>query len=148
MVAGGHCSFDTIAELNPAFWEALFAEPAVSVPVAFSGMPGVLRQPTGPGWALVGDAGYFSDPLTAHGITDALRDATLLATAAAAGTSAAFREYGLIRDNLSLPFARATEALASLNLSIDNAKLRHVELQLAMRKEVEWLAGSSMLDAA
>ena len=36
----------------------------------------------GPGWALVGDAGSFKDPLTAHGITDALRDAELLARAA------------------------------------------------------------------
>ena len=33
------------------------------------------RRAGGPGWALVGDAGYFRDPLTAHGITDALRDA-------------------------------------------------------------------------
>ena len=33
----------------------------------------------GPGWALVGDAGYFKDPITTHGITDALRDAELLA---------------------------------------------------------------------
>jgi hypothetical protein len=37
-----------------------------------------LRRATGPGWALVGDAGYFKDPLTAHGITDALRDAEFL----------------------------------------------------------------------
>ena len=37
--------------------------------------------PAGPGWALVGDAGYFKDPITAHGITDALRDAELLAGA-------------------------------------------------------------------
>ena len=35
----------------------------------------------GPRWALVGDAGYFKDPITVHGITDALRDAELLANA-------------------------------------------------------------------
>ena len=41
-----------------------------------------LRPPVvGPGWALVGDAGYFKDPITTHGITDALRDAELLADA-------------------------------------------------------------------
>ena len=47
----------------------------------FAGAPGYLRQCHGAGWALVGDAGYFKDPLTAHGITDALRDADLLSRA-------------------------------------------------------------------
>ena len=47
----------------------------------FVGRPGFLRRAHGPGWALVGDAGYFKDPITSHGITDALRDAELLATA-------------------------------------------------------------------
>ena len=62
----------------------------------FAGRKGFLRQAFGPGWALVGDAGYFKDPLTAHGITDALRDAELLANAAAGGATAALR--GLRRD--------------------------------------------------
>ena len=35
----------------------------------------------GAGWALVGDAGYHRDPITGHGITDAFRDAELLANA-------------------------------------------------------------------
>ena len=49
--------------------------------------PGLLRRASGPGWALVGDAGYVKDPITAHGLTDALRDAELLGRAiiAAAG---------------------------------------------------------------
>jgi 2-polyprenyl-6-methoxyphenol hydroxylase-like FAD-dependent oxidoreductase len=52
-----------------------------------SPVQGVLRQPnqlrraSGPGWALVGDAGYYRDLITAHGISDAFRDAELLATA-------------------------------------------------------------------
>jgi flavin-dependent dehydrogenase len=44
-------------------------------------LPNHVRTPVGPGWALVGDAGYHRDPLTGHGITDAYRDAELLATA-------------------------------------------------------------------
>lgn len=36
------------------------------------------RQPFGPGWALVGDAGYLKDPCTGQGIYDALRSAELL----------------------------------------------------------------------
>jgi len=44
-------------------------------------LPNQLRRATGPGWALVGDAGYHRDPITGHGITDAFRDAELLTRA-------------------------------------------------------------------
>ena len=37
--------------------------------------PNFFRNPYGPGWALVGDAGYIRDPITAQGISDAFRDA-------------------------------------------------------------------------
>src|SRR5690606_6692112 len=47
----------------------------------FPGVPGFLRRLHGDGWALVGDAGAFRDPLSTHGISDALRDAELLARA-------------------------------------------------------------------
>jgi flavin-dependent dehydrogenase len=52
-----------------------------------SPVQGVLRQPNqvrqawGHGWALAGDAGYYRDAITAHGISDAFRDAELLAAA-------------------------------------------------------------------
>jgi 2-polyprenyl-6-methoxyphenol hydroxylase-like FAD-dependent oxidoreductase len=39
------------------------------------------RKPYGPGWALVGDAGYLKDPITAQGILDAFRDAEACASA-------------------------------------------------------------------
>jgi flavin-dependent dehydrogenase len=45
-------------------------------------LPNHVRRAAGPGWALVGDAGYHRDPISAHGMTDAFRDAELLATAA------------------------------------------------------------------
>jgi flavin-dependent dehydrogenase len=49
----------------------------------FPGTPGFLREPYGPGWALVGDASYFKDPVSAHGITDAFIGAELVADAIA-----------------------------------------------------------------
>ncbi len=49
--------------------------------------PSFYRKPYGPGWALVGDAGYHKDPVTGAGITDAFRDAELLADAIDAGFS-------------------------------------------------------------
>ncbi|MBX6768410.1 MAG: NAD(P)/FAD-dependent oxidoreductase [Actinomadura rubrobrunea] len=39
------------------------------------------RRPYGPGWALVGDAGFHKDPLTGQGISDAWRDAEFLVDA-------------------------------------------------------------------
>lgn len=45
-------------------------------------LPNHVRRAAGRGWALVGDAGYHRDPITAHGMTDAFRDAELLANAA------------------------------------------------------------------
>src|SRR6185312_13709931 len=42
-------------------------------------LPGFLRQSYGPGWALAGDAAHHKDPIVARGITDAFRDADLLA---------------------------------------------------------------------
>ena len=44
-------------------------------------MPNQVRQAFGPGWALVGDAGYYRDAVTGYGISDAFRDAELLAVA-------------------------------------------------------------------
>jgi 2-polyprenyl-6-methoxyphenol hydroxylase-like FAD-dependent oxidoreductase len=46
-----------------------------------AGVPNYFRQPFGPGWALVGDAGYIKDPITAQGISDAFIDAEALTAA-------------------------------------------------------------------
>ncbi len=50
-------------------------------------LPNLFRKPFGQGWALVGDAGYHKDPVTAQGITDAFRDAHLLTEAIDSGFS-------------------------------------------------------------
>ena len=44
-------------------------------PFAGAAVLNYFRKPFGPGWALVGDAGYNRDPITAQGINDAFRDA-------------------------------------------------------------------------
>jgi flavin-dependent dehydrogenase len=49
--------------------------------------PNFVRKPYGPGWALIGDAGYHRDPRSAQGIKDAFRDAELLASAIDDGLS-------------------------------------------------------------
>jgi flavin-dependent dehydrogenase len=79
----------------------------------FAGRAGYFRQSWGQGWALVGDAGYFKDPLTAHGITDALRDAELLAEAIVDGSPAAIAEYQRRRDAWSAGLFEISDRIAS-----------------------------------
>jgi flavin-dependent dehydrogenase len=88
----------------------------------FVGMavPNFLRRPFGPGWALVGDAGYTKDFITGLGISDAFRDAELCTEAldeALSGTrpfEAAMAAYQSERDRQSLPFYEFTTMLATL----------------------------------
>ena len=54
-----------------------------------AGVPNYFRKPYGPGWALVGDAGYSKDPLTAQGIADSFHDAENLTEAIDAGFTGA-----------------------------------------------------------
>jgi 2-polyprenyl-6-methoxyphenol hydroxylase-like FAD-dependent oxidoreductase len=67
-------------EMAPAFAERVRA--ATREDRFYGGsVSGFFRRPYGPGWALVGDAGYTKDPITAQGISDAFRDAELCADA-------------------------------------------------------------------
>jgi flavin-dependent dehydrogenase len=78
------------------------------------------RKPYGPGWALVGDAGYNKDFITAQGISDAFRDAELCATALDDSLSGirsfdvAMDEYHATRDEHVLPMFEFTCQLATL----------------------------------
>jgi flavin-dependent dehydrogenase len=78
------------------------------------------RRPYGPGWALVGDAGYHKDPITAQGITDAFRDAELVAEAVDAGLSGrrpleeALAEYEQRRNEAAMPLYELTCQFAML----------------------------------
>ena len=83
-------------------------------------VPNYFRKPFGPGWALVGDAGYLKDPCTAEGITDAFRSAELLADAIDSGLSgrrpldAAMEEYERQRNQAAFPLYEFTCQLATL----------------------------------
>ncbi|HSM40920.1 MAG TPA: NAD(P)/FAD-dependent oxidoreductase [Afifellaceae bacterium] len=107
----------------------------------FAGAPGFMRQSFGPGWALVGDAGYFKDPLTAHGMTDALRDAMLLSSAVLAGEERAFAEYQATRDELSRSLFDVTDAIASFQWDTDEIGALHLQLSDAMKAETRHVAG-------
>ena len=106
----------------------------------FLGLPGYLKRAAGPGWALVGDAGYFKDPLTAHGITDALRDAEILARAVLAGSDSRLLEYQNQRDALSRKLLLVSDRVASLEWTMDELRELHLELNREMKAELAFLA--------
>jgi 2-polyprenyl-6-methoxyphenol hydroxylase-like FAD-dependent oxidoreductase len=135
--APGPAFADTLREVAPALATRTEAGVRAGALSVFAGRRGFLRQPWGPGWALVGDAGYFKDPITAHGITDALRDAEALAEAAARGTPAGFADYAATRDALSLPLFEATDAIAAFDWDLPRVQALHKALNQAMKREVE-----------
>ena len=83
-------------------------------------VPNFFRRPFGPGWALVGDAGYTRDFMTAQGISDAFRDAERCAAAidavlsGATSTDAAGTSYQSARDEQMRPMYEFTLQFAAL----------------------------------
>jgi flavin-dependent dehydrogenase len=128
-----------IREVSPAFAARLEAGRQVEPLRGFGGQAGFIRNSTGPGWALVGDAGYFKDPLTAHGITDALRDAELLARAIVRGTTAALTDYETTRHDLSRNLFELTDEIASFAWTDDSLQLLHRAFSTEMSREVRAL---------
>jgi 2-polyprenyl-6-methoxyphenol hydroxylase-like FAD-dependent oxidoreductase len=133
-LAAGHQR--VIAEVSPPLAAALGRARALESLRGFPGETGVLRQAWGPGWALVGDAGHFKDPITAHGLTDALRDAELLARAVAAGTEHALADYQTRRDELAVPLLDISDAVAGYDWTLEQVQTLHRELSAAMKQEV------------
>jgi 2-polyprenyl-6-methoxyphenol hydroxylase-like FAD-dependent oxidoreductase len=130
---------ELLAECNPGLGARLAGLAPSTRLRSFVGAPGFLRQATGPGWALVGDAGYFKDPLTAHGITDAFRDAELLARAVGVGTPQALADYQQIRDGLSRRFFEISDLVGSFAWDLDLLKGLHLTMNEDMKREVDFL---------
>jgi 2-polyprenyl-6-methoxyphenol hydroxylase-like FAD-dependent oxidoreductase len=146
---GAERAFTTLlASAGPALADRVAdATPADRIH-GWSGAVGYLRRCWGPGWALVGDAGYFKDPITTHGMTDALRDAELLADAVLAvlsgsEESSVMAEYERTRDRLSCEMFDVTEAVAAYDWELD--RVRHLlrEVSSAMGDEVDHLQSLS-----
>jgi len=111
----------------------------------WAGVPGFRRQPWGPGWVLVGDAGYYKDPIGSHGLTDALRDADLVARALLAGLADprseadALTAYHRSRDEVSRELLEVTDAVASYAWDVAGVQQLLRRLSRAMTAEVELL---------
>jgi len=112
-------NFDKLIELAPDFAARVRGARRET---RFSGAvtPNFFCKPFGPGWALVGDAGYLKDPITAQGILDAFRDAERCASAVDESLSgrrdfdAAMGDYQRDRDSAALPMYDFTCMLAAM----------------------------------
>jgi flavin-dependent dehydrogenase len=117
------------ADVEASYWAALDRAPELAERVRAAtreerfvggGVPNFFRTPFGPGWALVGDAAYTKDPVTAQGISDAFRSAEWCAGAlddAFAGRrpfAQAMAAYQQARDAHALPIYDFTTQLATL----------------------------------
>lgn len=135
--------------------QLLMASPTLAAQVAaaervaqFRGTPGLpafLRRCGGPGWALVGDAGYTKDPVSAHGISDALRDAELCARAVdralidPAAEGAAMAGYQARRDRLSTAMLGHSAELAGYTWDGSRASTLMRGISESVRAECEEL---------
>jgi flavin-dependent dehydrogenase len=145
---GTDAAFRTlVARAAPALEERVAAAGATGRTRGWGGVPGFVRRSSGPGWALVGDAGYFKDPITAHGITDALRDAELLtdeileALAGGIPEAVALCRYQATRDRLSHRLFEATEAVAAYDWDVPQVQRLLRQVSASMSDEVEHLEG-------
>jgi len=105
------------------------------------GLPGFIRKPWGRGWALVGDAGYTKDPISAHGISDAFRDAELCARAVhralidPPNAASAMKGYQSQRDRLSWTVLRESQVLAGYQWGAQEASRRMRAISGVVKEE-------------
>ncbi len=113
-------SFLATMQLSPQFAGRVGAAKRESKFYGTAELPGYFRKPFGPGWALLGDAGYHKNPITAMGINDAFRDAELVAGALDDAFSGrrpyedAMGDYQQARDAAARPVYEFTDDFAQL----------------------------------
>jgi len=113
-------NFFAAMDLAPEFAERVRGAKRESKFTGSAELPGYFRKPFGPGWVLVGDAGYHKNPITAMGINDAFRDAELVAGALDDAFSErrpfdeGMAEYQQTRDAAAMPVYEFTCEFASM----------------------------------
>ena len=109
LAAGGDDAFrQVILAASPRVAEALSGASRVTRFSVYRAQPGRFRTASGPGWALVGDAGHYKDPFTGQGMADAFLSAQLLSEAVIDGLGGA-RPF----DSALADFRDARDELAS-----------------------------------
>ena len=107
----------------------------VSPAIGLAGLRFFVKQPVGPGWALVGDSGLHLDPTPGLGITDAFRDAIALAEAIVDGSDIALQKYWRRRDADSIGLYRMAADMGSVGYNSPFTRMiyRRSQASAAMR---------------
>jgi 2-polyprenyl-6-methoxyphenol hydroxylase-like FAD-dependent oxidoreductase len=111
---------DSLAAVAPELYERVRASTQAERLFGTGTQPNFFRRAAGPGWALVGDAGYHKDSICADGITDAFRQAHLLTACIGADLhdqprlAAALDRFGRLRNQLFLERYHSTLSIARL----------------------------------
>jgi 2-polyprenyl-6-methoxyphenol hydroxylase-like FAD-dependent oxidoreductase len=143
-------NFFAAMDCAPEFAERVRAAKRESKFIGSAELPGYFRKPFGPGWALLGDAGYHKNPITAMGINDAFRDAEFVAGA----LDDAFLEKRSYEEAMShYQQARDLEALPVYEFTDDFAQLQPPPPEMqqllgAMRGNQEAMDGFVSVQAA
>ena len=108
--------------------------------MGWSGYTSYYKKPFGPGWALVGDAGYLKDPTLGQGINDCFRDAEYLSDALDEGFSgrqdlqAALAGYQQRRDTETGPIYMINDLMSQgLTPETINFMKQMIEMQIAQQ---------------
>ena len=118
--AGDESIVATLEQASPRLAEQMRGATRETRYFAFRAQPGMFRKAYGDGWALVGDAGIYKDPVTGHGITDAFVQAEMLADAVASGLgggepiATALAGFERRRDDFTREIYDITQEIASL----------------------------------
>ena len=140
---GAEAAFDSLLDAVPApLSDVVRAGRPAGYLHGWRGVPGYVRRSFGPGWALVGDAGYFKDPITTHGLTDALRDSELLsevvlADGVGASSGDALARYQNTRDELSRALVAVTESVCRYDWDDDRIRTLLRRVSSAMSDEMD-----------
>lgn len=127
-----------IGQWDPEVLDAMNTNGPIEKPRRFGGAPGHVKQCSGAGWALVGDAGYFKDPCTGHGISDAFLDAQRLANALYQSPSNAY-SYEVARNQMLDGVFNTTQEIAGLEWSMPRLQELHKMFSKAVKLEAQQL---------
>jgi flavin-dependent dehydrogenase len=135
-----------LAEASPEIADRVARGTKVGRHRGFAGVHGYVRESIGRGWALVGDAGYFRDPITTHGISDAFRDAELLAREIAGELPAGASQR--MRDSVIEPLFEVTDLIAGYDWTMDELRVHLRELSRSVKPELKLIEGLDEAAAA
>jgi flavin-dependent dehydrogenase len=141
----------------PAIGEVLEHATLEGAPRGMLDLPGFFRQSYGPGWALAGDAAHHKDPIVARGITDAFRDAELLAHTLVSGLGGEtdlqpeLARYQTRREMTSRRLNALNHRLAELHEDLDETERRltallHAEMEVDTQPTLDYASSAPERD--